>query len=150
MKLYYEVIVTDRHGQVLFRKSREARSWLVAYNQLVCGGMSSSGQSVKCTDGINHTQSTTYDLLLVARSAGYDDRGCVVGSGITPVAIDDYKLDTQIHHGTGPSQLEHYECTLIYPPSVVGSHCSFCSASPSTPNCTGIVKSAPTSNGGSI
>jgi len=125
MKLYYEVIVTDKHGQVLFRESREARSWLVAYNQLVYGGMSGSGQLVKCTDGINYTQSTTYDLLLVARSIGHDDRGCVLGSGITPVTINDYKLDTQIYHGMGSGQLEHYECTLIYPPSVVGSQCSF-------------------------
>jgi hypothetical protein len=125
MKLYYEVIVTDRHGRVIFRESRESRSWLVAYNQLVYGGMSSSGQSVKCTDGLNHTQSTTYDLLLVARPAGYADRGCVVGSGTTPVTIDDYKLDAQIYHGSGPGQLEHYACTIIYPPSVVGSQCSF-------------------------
>ena len=73
MKLYYEMIVTDRHGRVIFRESGESRSWLVAYNQLVYGGMSGSGQAVKCTDGLNHTQSTTYDLLLVARPAGYDN-----------------------------------------------------------------------------
>ena len=125
MKLYYEVIVTNRYGKVIFRENRESRSWLVAYNQLVYGGMSGSGQSVKCTDGVNRTQSNTYDLLLVARSAGYDDRGCVVGSGTNAVNINDYKLDTQIYHGIGPGQLEHYECTIIYPPSVVGSQCSF-------------------------
>jgi hypothetical protein len=125
MKLYYEVIVTDRYGRVVFRESRESRSWLVAYNQLVYGGMSGSGQSVKCTDGVNHTQSTTYDLLLVACPAGYDSRGCVVGSGTTPVTINDYKLDAQIYHGTGPGQLEHYDCTLIYPPAVARPQCSF-------------------------
>ncbi len=125
MKLYYEVTVTDRHGKVIFRESHESRSWLVGYIQLVYGGMSGSGQSVRCTDGVYRTQSTTYDLLLVARSAGYDDRGCVVGSGTTPVTISDYKLHTQIPHSTGPGQLEHYVCVLIYPPSVVGSQCSF-------------------------
>jgi len=125
MKLYYEVIVTDRHGKVILREKRKSRSWLVAYNQLVYGGMSGSAQSVKCTDGVNRNQSTTYDLLLVARSAGYDDRGCVVGSGTAPVTIGDYKLDSQVLHGAGPSQLEHYECTILYPPSVAGSQCSF-------------------------
>ena len=71
MKLYYEAIVTDRHGRVIFRESCESRCWLVAYNQLVYGGMAASGQVVKCTDGVNHYQSTTYDLLLVTRPAGY-------------------------------------------------------------------------------
>ncbi|MFC2017584.1 hypothetical protein ACFLUD_04145 [Chloroflexota bacterium] len=125
MKLYYEVIVTNRHGKVIFRESHGARSWLVAYNQLVYGGMLSSGQSVKCTDGVNRTQSTTYDLLLVARPAGYDNRGCVVGGGDAPVTINDYRLDSQIGHGSGLGQLEHYECTIIYPPSVGSSQCSF-------------------------
>jgi len=125
MKLYYEVIVTDRHGKVILHENRESRSWVIAYNQLVYGGMSGSGQSVKCTDGVNRTQSTTYDLLLVARPAGYDNRGCVVGSGNAAVTINDYRLDSQINHGTGPGQLEHYECTIIYPPSVVGSQCSY-------------------------
>ncbi|MDZ4230220.1 MAG: hypothetical protein U1B77_00190 [Dehalococcoidales bacterium] len=125
MKLYYEVIVTDRHGKVILRENRESRSWVMAYNQLVYGGMSGSGQSVKCTDGVNRTQSTTYDLLLVAHPAGYDKRGCVVGGGDAPVTINDYRLDSQINHGAGPGQLEHYECTIIYPPSVGGSQCTF-------------------------
>ena len=125
MNLSYEVIVTDKDGKVIFRESRDSQSWLVGYIQLVYGGMSGSGQSVKCTDGINRTQSTTYDLLLVARGANDDTRGCVVGSGSTAVDINDYKLAAQIHHGTGPGQLEHYSCDILYPPSVVGSQCSF-------------------------
>ena len=125
MKLYYEVIVTDRHGKVILRENRESLSWVMAYNQLVYGGMSFSGQSVKCTDGVNRTQSTTYDLLLVAHPAGYDNRGCVVGSGNAPVTINDYRLDSQINQGSGPGQLEYYGCILIYPPSVAGSQCSF-------------------------
>lgn len=125
MKLYYEVIVADRLGKTVLRERRRSRSWVMAYNQLVYGGMSGSAQSVKCTDGVNRAQSLTYDLLLVARPAGYHNRGCVVGNGNTPVAIDDYKLESQITHGTGPNQLEHYECTILYPPSVAGSQCSF-------------------------
>ncbi len=125
MKLFYEVIVKDKHGRVILRENKESRSWVMAYNQLVYGGMSGSGQSVKCTDGVSRTQSTTYDLLLVARPAGYHNRGCVVGSVNAPVTINDYKLETQINHGVGPGQLEHYECTILYPPSVAGSQCSF-------------------------
>ncbi len=125
MKLFYEVIVKDKHGRVILRENKESRSWVMAYNQLVYGGMSGSGQSVKCTDGVSRTQSTTYDLLLVARPAGYHNRGCVVGSGNAPVTINDYKLETQINHGVGPGQIEHYECTILYPPSVAGSQCSF-------------------------
>ena len=125
MKLYYEVIVTDRHGKVILSEKRESRSWVMAYNQLVYGGMSGSGQSVRCTDGVNRTQSTTYDLLLVARPAGYHNRGCVVGNGDAPVTVGNYSLDSQITHGTGPGQIEHYEFTIIYPPSIAGSQCSF-------------------------
>lgn len=37
--------------------------------------------------------------------AAGENLGPVVGSGTTPVTIDDYKLDTQITHGSGAGQL---------------------------------------------
>jgi len=68
MNLYYEVIVKDRYGKLLAHLKQPARSWLKQWNQLIYGGMSGVAQSVLDTNGINRTQSVTYDLLKFSAS----------------------------------------------------------------------------------
>lgn len=124
MKLYYEVIVEDRHGRVIAHHKGEAKSWLRQWSHLVYGGMSGSAQSVTDTGGVARTQSVTYDLLGVASSAGDASRGVVVGGGVAVVDIEDYRLDAQIVHGAGAGQLDHQPTTIIYP-AVSGLECRF-------------------------
>lgn len=123
MKLSYEVIVRDKHGRIIHREKGKSRSWLLQYNQMVYGGMSGSAQTVTDITGVGRTQSVTYDLMNIWEIAGDDQRGPVVGSGSTSIAIEDYKLESQISHGTGPGQLDHFATEVIYP-SVDGSTCS--------------------------
>ena len=123
MRLYYEIIVEDRQGKIIARLKDEAKSWLKQYSQMVYGGMSGSAQTLTDITGVGRTQSVTYDLMNIWLNAGDDQRGPVVGSGSTPITIEDYKLESQISHGTGPGQLDHFANVIIYP-SVEGSQCS--------------------------
>jgi len=124
MKLSYEVIVKDRNGKIIARLKSEARSWLKQWNQLIYGGMSNSAQTVTDTGGTGRTQSVSYDLLGAAGVAGDATRGVVVGTGTTGVTISDFRLESQVAHGTGAGQLEHQATQVIYP-TVSGSQCYF-------------------------
>ena len=125
MKLYYEVIVKDKDGKLLAHLKQPARSWLKQWSQLIYGGMSGVAQSVLDTNGVSRTQSITYDLLGIAGLAGNASLGVVAGTGAAPVAINDYRLQSQIAHGVGVGQLDHQATEIIYPPSVSGSECYF-------------------------
>lgn len=125
MKLYYELIVKDKDGKLLSHVKQPARSWLKQWSQLIYGGMSGVAQSVLDTNGVSRVQSVTYDLLNIAGLAGNANLGVVVGTGIDPVTINDYRLQSQVAHGTGAGQLAHQATEIIYPPSVSGSECYF-------------------------
>lgn len=114
--LYYEIIVTDKFGRVLVREKRKARSYLKAYNQLIYSCLSVTGQSIKCTDGLNHTNTTSgFYLLRVKEDAGLTRMGIRVGSGNTAVDISDYKLEVPIEEGTGVGQFSHSACEVGSP-----------------------------------
>ena len=125
MKLFYEVIARNKKGKIIVRLNGEARSWLKQWSQLVYGGMSGTAQTVTDTGGTGRTQSITYDLLNIAAMAGDDTRGVVVGTGTTPVTINDYRLQSQIAHGAGAGQLNHQATEVIYPPVTGALECSF-------------------------
>jgi len=125
MNLYYEVIVKDRYGKLLAHLKQPARSWLKQWNQLIYGGMSGVAQSVLDTNGINRTQSVTYDLLNILGLAGNASLGVVAGSGTDLVTINDYRLQSQVAHGVGAGQLAYQATEIIYPPSRSGPECSF-------------------------
>ena len=48
---------------------------------------------------------------------GVTGRGILVGTGTTAPAVDDYKMETQIAHGTGAGQLEYSAVTFGAPTS---------------------------------
>ena len=125
MNLYYEVILKDKDGKLLAHLKQPARSWLKQWSQLIYGGMSGVTQSVLDTNGVSRAQSVTYDLLNILGLAGNASLGVVAGSGVNPVNISDYRLQSQIAHGVGAGQLAHQATEIIYPPSVSGSECYF-------------------------
>ncbi len=125
MNLYYEVILKDKDGKLLAHLKQPARSWLKQWSQLIYGGMSGVTLSVLDTNGVSRSQSVTYDLLNILGLAGNASLGVVAGSGVNPVTINDYRLQSQIVHGLGAGQLAHQATEIIYPPSVSGSECYF-------------------------
>jgi len=105
--LFYEVIVTDKHGKVIDREAAEARSWLVAYILMMFGCFNSAAQTIKCIDGATRAQNINYPCFNAQGVADNIIQGIVVGTGSTPVDIEDYILETQIVNGSGAGQLLH-------------------------------------------
>jgi len=115
-ELWYSVVVRDRHGKVLSRERRKSRSFLKQWNQLVYVQMSHfdapTGFAITTTAGASIpiiSRATNFAMRAVE---GDDDYGIRVGTGNTPVAIDDYALETPIAEGTGAGQMQHLVCTV--------------------------------------
>jgi hypothetical protein len=60
----------------------------------------------------------------VNAGAGIDAFGILVGIGTNPVAIDDYKLQSKISHGTGSGQLQ-YGSVSVGTVAIIGSSAQF-------------------------
>ena len=54
----------------------------------------------------------TFEMIA---DSGDDMFGIQLGSGATAPAIDDYKLETKIEHGTDPTQLSYGTCDISEP-----------------------------------
>lgn len=125
MKLLYEIIVTDKHGKVIHREKRVAKSWLTAYNELMFGVFNSQAVTIKDTGGTNRTPDATnyghFDMKAVVNTDTY---GPVIGTDNTAVTMNDYQLGAQIAHGTGTGQMQ-YLATSIPSPSVDATTSSF-------------------------
>ncbi len=126
-ELWYSVVVRDRHGKVVSRERRRSRSFLKAWNQLICVQVASTAVSVTITDTdgtpVAAVGGNTANFKMAA-AAGVTDYGIRVGTGNTPVAIDDYALETPIEEGAGAGQMNYLICTVAT--SVVAApSCSF-------------------------
>ena len=122
--LFYEVIVTDKHGKVIDREAGESRSWLVAYNKMMMGCFGMSAQTIVDIDGIGRLQGITYQSFGAMGNPGSVLNGVMVGTGNTPVDIEDYALEAQIAHGITAGQLSHLAQTTSSP-TVTASESSF-------------------------
>ncbi|MCD6132244.1 MAG: hypothetical protein J7J61_09105 [Candidatus Hydrothermae bacterium] len=119
----------DKNGQLLQSIKHKSRSFLKQFIQFIEAmtrqanttgtditgtartiyGSSgySPARNLFCTPGAAHGYADSQRV----RGRG-DEVGIVVGSGTTAVAPDDYKLETQIAHGTGTGQLIYLGCGL--------------------------------------
>lgn len=126
-KLYYEVIVKDKHGRVIVRQKRKAHSYLVAYSQLMyigTNGPPAGSQNIVNTDGVTRNATANYYTFSMIALAGDTDYGIRVGSGNTPVDISDYALDTPVAEGVGAGQLSHL-ISVITNPTVAAGEAAF-------------------------
>jgi len=123
-ELWYSVTVRDQDGKVISRERRKSRSMLGNWYRILYAQMSFLSCSLVGTNGIDWGASWNQDNWKFKASADEDYIGIVVGTGTTAVTIDDYKLATQIMHGTGSGQLRYLICTPGTP-SVAGSNCDF-------------------------
>ncbi|MBA7678522.1 hypothetical protein ES703_86798 [subsurface metagenome] len=124
-ELWYSVVVRDRHGKVVSRERRRSKSFLKAWNEIIYIQCHYAG-TVNITDTGNTVRAIPRHAtnLTMNAPAGNINYGIRVGTGNTPVAIDDYALETPIAEGTGAGQMEHLVCTVAT--SVVAApSCSF-------------------------
>ncbi|KKM64545.1 hypothetical protein LCGC14_1500280 [marine sediment metagenome] len=136
-ELWYSVVVRNRHGKVLSRERRRGRSFLKQWNQLVYAHMMQvySLSGVLDTGGTPRAISDHDNGFWMAQGGAGTTYGLRVGTGSTPVAIDDYALETPIGQGVGAGQMEHQACTVAI--SVV-----------SAPSCYFVVSRTITNNSG--
>ena len=95
---------------------------LKALFQWMAGGMLATGLSafnpatIKDITGTDRSISFASTTRWKCNGAANDDTlGIVVGSGTTPVTIDDYQLATQIVHGSSAGQLSYGATTFNAP-----------------------------------
>ena len=122
--LSFMVEVRDKEGRILQRMAGPAHSYVEQWNQIVCLMTRVGNLSVKDTVGTDWGGYATTRSLSADAAIGDTDTGIRVGKGTTPVAIDDYALETPCVEGSGVDQFEH-QAVAFTAPVVVGSDCSF-------------------------
>ena len=116
--LAYQLTLSDRHGRVLVPYPwMPSRSFVKAYMKaLHCLWNLLNEGSVEDTDNVarslRNPVSAAGRVLEVKSTAGEIRMGIVVGTGITPVTMGDYALETQIISGTAAGQLLH-QATVV-------------------------------------
>jgi len=127
MDMYWEIELFDNKGRIVKKYKQPCRSLLANFLRiwrgmlLAKGGYTgyASGLKASCIvkglDGSNievWTEWYTSDEVHAGGTCmgakadeGDDSYGIVVGSGSTPVTMDDYNLESKISHGTGDGQL---------------------------------------------
>lgn len=123
MKIQAYVTLTlkdTRSGKVLSNKRFKSNSYVLAFLDILYGMTRQTSQSIKDTGGTTRSCGTATVAFDSYTGAGDTSHGIVVGTGDTPVAIDDYQLETKIGHGTGAGQL-YYQTTGYIAPSTTGS-----------------------------
>ncbi len=121
-QLLYKIVVKDKLGKVITKRSGKARSLLRQYTEVKKVNMSNVTCTCKDTGGTDRNVGTGSDMLealTVQAAAGEVNWGTRVGTGTTAVTISDYALETAIAQGVGGGQLDHLACDVI--PPVVGA-----------------------------
>jgi len=112
-ELWYSVVVRDRQGKVVSRERRRSRSFLKQWNQVVYVQMAQvSNYEIKDRGGTIRDVDKHEASFRMTAAAGTYYSGISVGTGDTPVAIDDHVLETPITEGTGAGQMEYLICTV--------------------------------------
>lgn len=123
-QLWYSVVVRDCNGKVISREHRRSRSFLKAWNQLSYVYMTAGTLGITDTGGVSRSIGADGMGFWVKASVADDDKGIIIGTGNTAVALDDYAVETKIVEGAGAGQMNYLACTIA-PPVVAGPICSF-------------------------
>lgn len=106
--LYVTLTLTDtKTRRVIKRRRFKSRSYLKQMAQILYVHMSASAETIKETDGTFTATMPNVPNLLCAAAVADILKGIVVGTNSTAVTITDFKLGTQIAHGTAADQLSH-------------------------------------------
>ncbi|MBA7643441.1 hypothetical protein ES703_51167 [subsurface metagenome] len=123
--LFYTVEVFDKDGKLLERVSAPSKSYCRGWNQIINEYAWGGGPTIVNTSGVGKVPSNTSPHFLNSDAAiGAVAQGIRVGRGSTPVAIDDYALETVCGEGSGANEFKH-QAMVFTAPSVDGSTISF-------------------------
>ena len=126
-QLWYSVVVRDRHGKVIARERRRSRSFLKQWNQLMFVQMTSiplaGADQIYDINGV--LKSATPEARSFRMEAHGSYTGIFCGTGVTPVAIDDYKLEAIITSGVAAGQFDYKGMVVIGDVSLVGPQAQF-------------------------
>lgn len=122
--LFYEVVVTDKEGQEIFRETGPSRSYTELWNKVINAHARAGSNTIKDTGGVDRTVGQSSSNLRSNAGIGNVNFGIRVGKGSTPVDISDYALETPVGEGTGVDQLGHQEVQNSQP-VVSAPDCSF-------------------------
>ncbi|MCR6691590.1 MAG: hypothetical protein MRT15_04300 [archaeon YNP-LCB-003-016] len=116
-----EILVKDENGKIVKYGRHEMHSFLNNFLKFLEAFMRSNGTgSVTITDtgGTGRTVYGTHRDILFHAQMGVlapdndDTYGIIVGSGTTPVNLNQYALVSKISHGTGSGQLDYNPITV--------------------------------------
>lgn len=122
MKIKAWIKVYDQKGKLIARK--RANSLVKAFIQGLYIQMSASTFTVTDITGVGRSIGNSTSALYVGGGTGNTNLGIVVGTGTDPVDINQFKLQSQISHGTGAGQLS-YGGTSVGIPYIVGNKAGF-------------------------
>lgn len=124
-ELWYSVTVRDRHEKVISHWCGRAHSFLKQWNELIYAHLNTAGAvTIKDTSGINRSHAAHANDFVMNGGAGVTSYGIVVGTGITPVTLSDYAVQTPIAEGTGAGQM-NYLATSVGQSTVNPPICGF-------------------------
>jgi hypothetical protein len=101
---YIEWELRDPKGRIVKRGKQPMKSWVKAWIQFLYVYWYNGNTTIIDTSGVSRGVAPNATFTLAA-GAGVSTFGIVVGSSDTPVTRDDYKLGSQILHGSGTGQL---------------------------------------------
>jgi hypothetical protein len=114
LSLYYDMIVKKDNKVIKKYRKRKCHSFV---KQFLCLLSSQSSGSFSEVDigGTTRNLDYIYPTFYIPGTVGTTTDGPVVGTGITTVTINDYKIETLITHGTGSGQLQYSVVTYGAP-----------------------------------
>jgi hypothetical protein len=71
-----------------------------------------AGHEIRRLDGTNFPNLKVWTRNPLITIAGNDVVGIIVGSGTTPVTLDDYKIESKIPHGNAAGQLQYGDVSV--------------------------------------
>jgi hypothetical protein len=111
---YIEWELRDPKGRIVRRGKQPMKSWVKQWIQLLYAYFSQTIIAIIDTGGTSRNISGSYNFYINA-GTGVSTYGTVVGSSDTPVTRDDYKLGSQITHGSGTGQLMYSAMSIDTP-----------------------------------
>jgi hypothetical protein len=103
---YIEWELRNPKGRVVKRGKQPVKSWVKQWLQILYADFSATNTSGLDITGTSRTIDVGYSPRMDGGS-GVTTRGIVAGISDTPVTKDDYKLGSQISHGSSTGQLTY-------------------------------------------
>jgi len=119
MKTYVRAVVKDKNGKVIkdtgWKETNTLTRNFYAFLSAAMRDEPTPCTRVDGTDGeIYEPSYSGYEFMHASVAAEHDERGLVVGTGTTEPTRNDYKLESQIPHGTGAGQLYYRACDVVF------------------------------------